>query len=677
MRDPDNVNSLSYPYTPLSGDEDDQNPSRGLPRATRIVLVILLGLLVSALIMTLQGGQNKAKMEGGDVPAYDRKSEDDVDVHLVRGRQPEVDQERGRGSSWHPVSRGKAQGVSEKTSGIRGHGVRGGRLVSEWNEDQLAWQRTAYHLQPKENWMNGPLMYKGWYHFFYQYNPNGPVWGDIVWGHAASMDLINWRHLPAALLDDAWYDTNGVWTGSATLHPDGNISMLYTGCANDTTQVQNLAYPADLSDPLLLQWIKYPGNPVLLPPPSISPQDFRDPTTAWQTSDRKWRMIIGSKVNQSTGISFLYETQDFKSFDLLDSMLHAVEGTGMWECVDFYPVSLTDVYGVDMSFRGDKVKHVLKASLDEEREDYYGIGTYDETRGVWLPDDSEMDVGKGLKYDYGKFYASKTFFDEVKKRRVLWGWVPESDSEDTDIRKGWASVQAIPRTIWLDQKTGTNLLNWPVEEVESLRMSHKDFLSITVQAGSIVPLDVGSATELDIIAEFEIDQEALEKLSASNEQYSCNRNHGASQRGALGPFGLLVLTAEDFSEKTPIYFYVTKGSSGNLKTFFCTDLSMSSTSEDVRKEIRGSTVPVLEGEKLSVRVLVDHSIIEAFAQGGRTCITSRVYPRKAINGDAKLFIFNNATNATITASINTWQMSPAGNMAFNPIEAMSSDRNPI
>lgn len=27
------------------------------------------------------------------------------------------------------------------------------------------------------------------------------------------------------------------------------------------------------------------------------------------------------------------------------------------------------------------------------------------------------------RYDFGQFYASKTFYDPVKKRQILWGWV--------------------------------------------------------------------------------------------------------------------------------------------------------------------------------------------------------------------------------------------------------------
>jgi beta-fructofuranosidase len=56
---------------------------------------------------------------------------------------------------------------------------------------------------------------------------------------------------------------------------------------------------------------------------------------------------------------------------------------------------------------------------------------------------------------------------------------------------------------------------------------------------------------------------------------------------------------------------------------------------------------------------VDHSIVESFAQGGRTCVTSRVYPTTAIYGNARLFLFNNATEATVTASLKVWHMNSA------------------
>lgn len=513
---------------------------------------------------------------------------------------------------------------------------------------------------------NGPLFYKGWYHFFYQYNPNGAVWGDIVWGHAVSRDLIHWLHLPLAMVADQWYDENGVWSGSATILPDDTIVMLYTGSTNESVQVQNLAYPVDPSDPLLIKWEKYSGNPVLVPPPGIHKKDFRDPTTAWLTSEGKWRIMVGSKINK-TGISLVYDTLDFKSYELLDGVFHGVPGTGMWECVDFYPVSEVSNEGLDTAANGLGVRHVVKASLDDDRHDYYAIGTYDEKNGKWLPDNHKIDVGIGIRYDYGIFYASKSFYDQNKARRILWGWISESDSELADMKKGWASLQGIPRTVVLDKKTGTNLLQWPVEEVESLRLTSSEFKDVQVKPGSVVSLDVGTATQLDIVAEFEVDKKALEETAKANyTEFSCSTSSGAAQRGALGPFGLLVLADNILSEQTPVYFYIVKGSDGNLKTFFCTDQSRSSVANDVNKQIYGSFVPVLKDEKLSVRILVDHSLVESFAQGGRTCITSRVYPTRAIYGAARIFTFNNATEATVTTSLKIWQMNSAFIRPFHP-----------
>ncbi|GMJ06136.1 VACUOLAR INVERTASE, vacuolar invertase 2, fructosidase 4 [Hibiscus trionum] len=629
------------PFLPVSS-SDGSIPSEPLAnrrKPMKVQLSIFFGLLTVGLLAALLTSNN-----GSDFVT------DNEHGPLVSSTTATTKPE-----TLQAVSRGPAAGVSEKSNRLFADE---NTVAFPWNNSMLSWQRTAFHFQPERNWMNGPLFYKGWYHFFYQYNPHAPVWGDIVWGHAVSKDLIHWLHLPLAMVADHTYDKSGVWTGSATFLPDGKIVMLYTGSNADAVQVQNLAYPADHSDPLLINWVKYSGNPVLVPPPGILSKDFRDPTTAWLTSEGKWRFSIGSKINK-TGVALVYDTKDFINYEKLDGLLRAVDGTGMWECVDFFPVSKTEENGLDTSVNNPDVKHVMKVSLDDDRHDYYAVGTYNEKNVTFIPDDPEIDVGIGLRYDYGVYYAAKTFYDQNKNRRVLWGWIGESDSEAADLQKGWASVQSIPRTVLLDKKTGTHLLQWPVEEIDSLRLNSYEFNQVTIQAGSVVPLEVGPATQLDIMAEFEIDKEALEKATGSNVTFSCSSSGGAIERGALGPFGLLVLADDSLSERTPVYFYIAKGSDGNLKTFFCNDQSRSSVAPDVKKQIYGSMVPVLKGENLSLRVLVDHSIIESFAQGGRTVITSRTYPTKAIYGAAKLFLFNNATEAGVSASLKIWQMNSA------------------
>ncbi|GAB4825935.1 Beta-fructofuranosidase, soluble isoenzyme I [Ancistrocladus abbreviatus] len=634
---------LPASYTPL-GDQPTPPPNRRRP-SNSFAVIIASCLFLASLIVLIINGQPPSQSSRATTYTHNHTPFTSKSPVIVR-----------------PVSNAAELGVSEKSFRLNSDDI----VNYPWTNAMLSWQRTAYHFQPEKNWMNdpnGPLYHMGWYHLFYQYNPDSAIWGNITWGHAVSSDLIHWLHLPLAMVPNSWFDWNGVWTGSATLLPDGKIVMLYTGNTNNYVQVQNLAYPANLSDPLLLHWEKYQNNPVMTPPKGIAPKDFRDPTTAWLGPDGLWRVMIGSKIDK-TGIALVYKTSNFSTYELVNHVLHAVPTTGMWECVDFFPVSTTSDNGLDTSVNGASIKHVLKASLDNNMHDYYALGTYDPVKDVWIPDDPELDVGIGLKVDYGKYYASKTFYDQNKGRRILWGWVGETDTGGNDLQKGWASVQTIPRVVTFDKKTGTNILQWPVEELESLRSSSKQFDDVFLKPGSMVKLDVGSAAQLDISAEFEVDMKALN--ATLDEINNCSV---AADRGAAGPFGLLVLTDESLSELTPVYFYVGKAADGTLKHWFCTDKSRSTKANDVDKQVYGGLVPVLEGEKFSMRVLVDHSIVEAFGQGGRTCITSRIYPAKAIDGAARVFLFNNATDLNITASIKIWHMASVNLHPF-PLDQM-------
>jgi len=563
------------------------------------------------------------------------------------------------------ISRGRVEGVSEKSVGVS-------NSAYPWTNAELSWQRTGFHFQTEENWMNdpnGPLVYKGWYHLFYQYNPDSAIWGNITWGHAVSKDLVHWLYLDLAMVPDRWYDINGVWTGSATFLANGTLVMLYTGSTNESVQVQNLAFPEDPSDPLLQKWVKSEANPVLVPPKGIGLKDFRDPTTGWIGEDGVWRIAIGSKFG-TTGTTLVFKTKDFVEYEQ-ENILHSVNDTGMWECVDFYPVAASGIAGLDTSANGAGVKHVLKASFDDDRNDYYAIGTYDLGSQRFIPDDPALDVGLGLRLDYGIYYASKSFYDPLKQRRILWGWVGETDSEQDDLRKGWASLQTVPRALWFDDKTKANIIQWPIEEIDELRSVELVVENELLQPGSVVEVDATEGSQLDIELVLEFPDAAAIDAVESDSVYSCSTGGGAAGRGVLGPFGLLVLAQKNLTEQTAVYFYVAKSADGQLQTFFCHDETRSSLASELMLGIHGSSVPVLADEKsISVRTLVDHSIVESYAQGGRRCITSRVYPTQALHGAAKLFLFNNATTAVKVRSLNVWQMDSVSLRPYQKLKSM-------
>ncbi|GAU34447.1 hypothetical protein TSUD_06580 [Trifolium subterraneum] len=117
----------------------------------------------------------------------------------------------------------------------------------------------------------------------------------MVWGHSVSKDLINWTHLNDAIEPSCVGDSKSCFSGSATILPGEKPLMLYTGIDGKGHQVQNLAIPKNLSDPYLREWEKHPQNPLMTAPSGVEVNEFRDPSTAWQGKDGKWRVIIGAQ----------------------------------------------------------------------------------------------------------------------------------------------------------------------------------------------------------------------------------------------------------------------------------------------------------------------------------------------------------------------------------------------
>jgi hypothetical protein len=68
------------------------------------------------------------------------------------------------------------------------------------------------------------------------------------------------------------------------------------------------------------------------------------------------------------------------------------------------------------------------------------IGVYDLKRDAFIPDTVLDDRRLWSRIDYGSFYASKSFFDSKKGRRIIWGWSNETDSPADDVVKGWAGI---------------------------------------------------------------------------------------------------------------------------------------------------------------------------------------------------------------------------------------------
>ncbi|WNZ10782.1 GH32 C-terminal domain-containing protein [Streptomyces sp. 11x1] len=248
--------------------------------------------------------------------------------------------------------------------------------------------RPQFHFTPEKNWMNDPnglVYYKGEYHLFYQYNPNGSSWGDMSWGHAVSKDLVHWEELPLALSHD---DEEMVFSGSAVVDRDNTTGFgtkqnppmvaIYTSAYKDGgKQAQSLAYSTDRGR----TWTKYQGNPVI----DIGSRNFRDPKVQWYAPTRSWLMTVS--LSEEHKVQF-YSSKNLKDWSLLSEFGPTGATGGVWECPDLFPLAVD----------GDRknIKWVLVVNLNPGgiaggSGSQYFIGDFDgkkftaEDKGTYTP----------------------------------------------------------------------------------------------------------------------------------------------------------------------------------------------------------------------------------------------------------------------------------------------------
>ncbi|KAK7310704.1 hypothetical protein RJT34_08373 [Clitoria ternatea] len=463
------------------------------------------------------------------------------------------------------------------------------------------------------------------------------------WGHSVSYDLINWIHLNQAFEPSEPYDINGCWTGSTTILPgeEQQPVIMYTGIDHNNHQVQNLAIPKNLSDPFLREWVKHPKNPVMSPPSEVEAHNFRDPSSAWQGKDGKWRVMIGAQ-NGDEGKVIVYQSEDFVNWTVEMNPFFTSDNTRICEFPDFFPVYFNSTNGVETCVQNQSVRHVLKISYPSRRSDYYFLGKYVYDQGKFIPDAKFTGTNLDLRFDPGKFCASKSFFDYAKKRRILWGWVKESNPIKDNIEKGWAGLQ------------------WPIEEVEELRDKQITIMGEKLICGSTLEVSGITASQADVEVLFELPElESAEWLDPSEvDQLLCSEEY-ASRNGIIGPFGLLALASTDQTEHTAVFFRIYRAPNRYV-CLMCSDQSRSSLRKDIKKGTYATIFDIDANLKtISLRSLIDRSIIESFGERGRVCITCRVYPLLAIDKDAHLYVFNKGSQSVVISKLNAWSMKQA------------------
>ncbi|UZE03887.1 glycoside hydrolase family 32 protein [Pseudomonas corrugata] len=438
--------------------------------------------------------------------------------------------------------------------------------------------RPDYHLAPVAGWMNDPngvVYFRGEYHVFYQHHPFEAKWGPMYWGHAKSVDLVHWQHLPIALAPGDDFDRDGCFSGSAVVCGD-TLALIYTGHAwlGDVgderliRQVQCLATSVDG-----IHFVKH--GAVIERPPEDTIMHFRDPKV-WKQDDH-WYLIAGARLGD-TPLLPLYRSTDLHTWEFLDYVDRGGEGDGyMWECPDLFRLGGRDV--------------LLYSPQGMYPQGYERLNKYQAGYRVGrLDSDWHFVGGPFIELDNGHdFYAAQTL-EAADGRRLMWAWLDMWESPMPSQAHHWCGMLGLPRELELH---GDRLRVFPARELTALRQA--PFPGPPPSAG---PGTQGVS---------HINGDRLELL-VHLDLLGCTDGH-------LG-VALRCSTDDESAEQTLLYY------DGALQRLVL-DRSRSGAQVDGQR-----SVPIDPSlEHLELRVFLDRSSIEVFDQSGRFSLSSRLYPR--------------------------------------------------
>lgn len=306
--------------------------------------------------------------------------------------------------------------------------------------------RNQFHFAPYKNWMNDPnglCWFQGYYHLFYQYNPNDLLWGNMHWGHAVSRDLVHWTHLPIVaypqieLLDNTGF-RGGAFSGSGVIS-DGIMHLFYTRHFGRTDRRWQRQWQVTCQSHDGIHFSQ--EKTAIWGTPEGVFYDFRDPKV--ELIDGIWHMVLGGTVNKKPAV-MLYLSEDLKSWSYHGLLLQEPDpGYGISECPDLYRLGERYILTVG---------YICAGGLDsgKRRDTKYYIGT--------MKDGSFLPESEGI-YDFGRdFYAVQSFLHEGRRISIGWNCGLESAGE----AGGSNGTMSLPRQMEL--RDG-RLYMTPAEEI--------------------------------------------------------------------------------------------------------------------------------------------------------------------------------------------------------------------
>jgi len=477
----------------------------------------------------------------------------------------------------------------------------GGNLVASQRElrEKLLSDphRPRYHfVSPEGKCMpfdsNGAIYWNGRYHLCYIFQDHR----GHCWGHASSKDLLHWTWHTTALFPAPGDVDRGIFSGNCFVNKDGAATMLYHGVGAGNCI-------ATSSEPELDNWTKLPSNPIIPIPKRGSEEEklYRswDPH-GWLEGDTYYGIFGGANPT-------LFKADKLDKWKYVGPFLTKnMPGVDSFEdvsCPDFFKI-------------GDR--HMLLCISHPRGCRYY--------LGQWENERFTPEIHERMNWPGGTCFAPETLLDD-KGRRIMWAWVLDRrPSNEYD----WSGTMTLPRVFSLNED-GTLLIE-PAEELEHLRTNARNLTRIKVAEDAEVKLENvrGDCLEIDMTI----------------------------KPGDAESFGIKVRCSDDGAEQTVIEY---DPAAGHLKI----DFGKSSLDEVKYYEfcMKGGKNPQVteqvaplrlkKGEKLRLRVFLDRSILEVFANS--QCVTQRIYPTR--NDSTGVVLFSKG-GAVEVERLDAWQMAP-------------------
>ena len=219
--------------------------------------------------------------------------------------------------------------------------------------------------------------------------------------------------------------------------------------------------------------------------------------------------------------------------------------------------------------------------------------------GEWKDEQFHPESHAQMSWVDNSFFAPESLVDD-RGRRIMWAWIMDDPQFGVRSQHGWSGTLSLPRVLTLGND-GRLRMDVP-QEIETLRQDAFKKQDFALPADTDVTVDSISGNSLELSIEME---------GTANSAY-----------------GVKVCVSPDGHEATSV-FYDAREKLLKVDT-------RRSGPHDTPKAVEAAPLELKPGERLKLRVFVDRSVVEVFANG-RQAVARRIYPARPDSVGIRLF----------------------------------------